>query len=271
MRIALGVEYDGSRFCGWQTQPDGCAVQDVLERALRGIAGAAVTITCAGRTDAGVHALAQVVHYDTAATRPPSAWVRGVNALLPPPCAVIWAREVADEFHARYCALSRTYRYLLLNGPVRPAAAHARVGWFHLPLDLDGMRAAARLLIGEHDFSAFRSAECQARSPVRTVRRLDLYRRGSYIVFEIQANAFLHHMVRNIVGCLIYVGKGKHQPGWLAEVLAGRDRARAAPTFDAAGLYLVDIQYEPCWGLPAPSRNALAELLDRRLEAEPEE
>jgi tRNA pseudouridine38-40 synthase len=264
------VEYDGSRFCGWQTQPNGCAVQDALERALGEIAGAPVTITCAGRTDAGVHALAQVVHYDAAASRPASAWVRGVNALLPPPCAVIWAREVAEEFHARYCALSRTYRYVLLNDAVRPAAAYGRVGWFHLPLDLDKMRVAAELLVGEHDFSAFRSAECRARSPVRKIRRLELYRRGSYVVFEIQANAFLHHMVRNIVGCLVYVGKGKHQPGWLAEVLAGRDRTRAAPTFDGAGLYLFDIEYEPRWGLPARSRTAFAELLGLPLEAEPE-
>ena len=268
MRIALGVEYDGSRFCGWQTQPEGCAVQDVLERALGEIAAEPVTITCAGRTDAGVHALAQVVHFDTVACRPPSAWVRGVNALLPPPCAVTWAREVAEEFHARYRALSRTYRYLLLNHPVRPAAAHGRVGWFHLPLDLDTMRAAARRLIGEHDFSTFRSSECQARSPVRTIRRLDLYRRGSYVVFEIQANAFLHHMVRNIVGCLLYVGKGKHQPDWVAELLAGRDRTRAAPTFDAAGLYLAHIEYESRWGLPALPRTAFAELCDLWQEAE---
>ena len=266
MRIALGVEYDGSRFCGWQTQPGGCAVQDAIERALGEIAGASVTVTCAGRTDAGVHALAQVVHFDAAAPRPPSAWVRGVNALLPHPCAVTWACEVAEDFHARYCALSRTYRYLLLNGPVRPAAAHGRMGWFHLPLDLDKMRAAARVLIGEHDFSAFRSAECQARSPVRTVKRLDIYQRGSHFVFEINANAFLHHMVRNIIGCLVYVGKGKHQSGWLAEVLAGRDRTRAAPTFDAAGLYLVDVEYESRWGLPMLPRDDFAELYDRPQE-----
>ena len=267
MRIALGVEYDGSRFCGWQTQPEGCAVQDTLERALREVAGAPVATTCAGRTDAGVHALGQVVHFDTDAHRPESAWVRGSNALLPPPCAVTWAREVPGDFHARYAALSRSYRYLLLNHPVRPAAAHGRVGWFHLPLDLERMRAAARFLLGEHDFSAFRSAECQARSPVRTVKRLDVADRDNYVVFEIQANAFLHHMVRNIIGCLLYVGKGKYEPQWVAELLDGRDRARAAPTFDAAGLYLTEIEYEARWGLPLQPRGMLLDLGKRRQEA----
>src|SRR5688572_19669583 len=158
MRIALGVEYDGSRFCGWQTQPQGCAVQDALERALAEVAAGPVETICAGRTDAGVHALAQVVHFDTQSQRPESAWVRGVNALLPAPCAVNWAHPVPDDFHARYSAASRTYRYLLLNHPVRPAADHARVGWFHLPPDLEKMQRAARLLVGEHDFSAFRSS-----------------------------------------------------------------------------------------------------------------
>jgi tRNA pseudouridine38-40 synthase len=263
VRIALGVEYDGSRFCGWQTQPEGCAVQDALERALCEIAGTSVATTCAGRTDAGVHALAQVVHFDTDAQRPASAWVRGVNTLLPPPCAVTWAHKVTEDFHARYSAVSRSYRYILLNDPVRPAAAHARVGWLHLPLDLEKMRVAAQLLIGEHDFSAFRSAECQARSPVRTVKRFDLVRRGSYVLFDVQANAFLHHMVRNIVGCLVYVGKGKFPPEWLGELLAGRDRTRAAPTFSAAGLYLARVEYEPHWGLPAASRATSMELCDQ--------
>ena len=260
MRVALGVEYDGSRFCGWQTQPQGCAVQDALERALAEVAGAPVSTTCAGRTDAGVHALGQVVHFDTNAERPESAWVRGVNTLLPPACAVGWSRPVAPDFHARYSAVNRCYRYLLLNHPVRPALDAARTGWFHLPLDTDRMQRAARLLLGEHDFSAFRSAECQARTPVRTVTRLDVARRGDYIVFELCANAFLHHMVRNIVGCLVYVGKGKYPPEWLGEVLRGRDRARAAPTIEAAGLYLMSVEYEGRWGLPdAPRRTLLPE------------
>jgi len=259
MRIALGVEYDGSRFCGWQTQPAGCAVQDVIERALAEIAGEPVATVCAGRTDAGVHALAQVVHFDTGVHRPESAWVRGVNTLLPPACAVNWSQPVADDFHARYSARARHYRYLLLNHPVRPAADQARVGWFHLPLELEKMQQAARLLIGEHDFSAFRSSECQAKTPVRTLTRLDVARRGDHLVFDFCANAFLHHMVRNIVGCLVYVGKGKHPPEWLGEVLAGRDRSRAAPTFEAAGLYLSRVEYDARWGLPGAQRSTLVD------------
>jgi tRNA pseudouridine38-40 synthase len=259
VRIALGVEYDGSRFCGWQTQPQGCSVQDALERALGEVASAPVATICAGRTDAGVHALGQVVHFDTGSERPDSAWVRGVNALLPAACSVNWSRPVAGDFSARYSATARSYRYLLLNHPVRPAADQARVGWFHVPLDLEKMQLAARLLIGEHDFSAFRSAECQAKSPVRTLARLDVSRRGDYVVFDLTANAFLHHMVRNIVGCLVYVGKGKYPPEWLGEVLAGRDRGRAAPTFEAAGLYLARVRYDARWGLPETQRSTLVE------------
>lgn len=256
MRIALGIEYDGSAFCGWQTQPAGCAVQDRLEAALGEIAGAPVATICAGRTDAGVHALDQVVHFDTTARRPLTAWVRGTNALLPGALAVTWAREVDGGFHARYSALARCYRYVLLNHPVRPAADRLRVGWFHAPLSVNAMRRAATFLIGEHDFSAFRAAECQARSPVRTVSRIDIERRGDYVVFDICANAFLHHMVRNIVGALVYVGKGRHPADWLAQVLAGRDRALAAPTFDAAGLYLARVSYDAKWGLPDATRAA---------------
>ena len=254
MRIALGIEYDGSAFCGWQTQPSGCAVQDALERALAEIAGEPVATICAGRTDAGVHALAQVVHFDARAERPESAWVRGVNALLPEGVAVLWAQPVGAEFHARYAARERCYRYVLLNHPVRPALNRARVGWFHLPLNVGRMRAAAQHLLGEHDFSAFRSAECQARSPVRELRRLDIRSSGDYAVFDLAANAFLHHMVRNIVGCLVYVGKGKHPPEWLGEVLARRNRAVAAPTIEAAGLYLADVIYDAAWQLPVRAR-----------------
>jgi len=259
VRIALGVEYDGSRFCGWQTQPAGCAVQDAFERALSEIAGKPVATICAGRTDAGVHALAQVVHFDTGADRPESAWVRGVNTLLPPACAVTWSQPVADDFHARYSARARHYRYLLLNHPVRPAADQARVGWFHLLLELEPMQRAARLLVGEHDFSAFRSSECQAKSPVRTLMRLEVARSGDLLVFDFCANAFLHHMVRNIVGCLVYVGKGKHPPEWMGEVLAGRDRNRAAPTFEAGGLYLSQVEYDARWGLPGAQRSTLVD------------
>ncbi len=254
MRVALGVEYDGSGFCGWQTQPSRCGVQDRLEAALALINGDVVETVCAGRTDAGVHALEQIVHFDTSARRPASAWVRGVNASLPAGLAVIWAQKAGDEFHARYSARRRRYRYVLLNHAVRPAAAHGRVGWFHLPLDTDRMREAARLLTGEHDFSAFRSSECQARSPVRQLHSIEIERRGAYVVFDFCANAYLHHMVRNLMGMLVYVGKGKHPPEWAGKVLASGDRSRAAPTFDAAGLYLTRVEYDAHWGLPERAR-----------------
>jgi tRNA pseudouridine38-40 synthase len=257
MRIALALEYDGSRFLGWQTQPGGGTVQDTLEAALAVIAGERIQSTCAGRTDRGVHALEQVVHFDVAAPRPASAWVRGVNALLPESVAVQWAREVPAEFHARYAARARSYRYVLVNRAVRPALAARHAGWFHLPLDVAAMRAAARHLRGEHDFSAFRSAECQAKTPVRTLLGLDIEARGERIDFVLRANAFLHHMVRNIVGTLVYVGNGKHPPAWAGEVLESRDRARAAPTFAAAGLYLERVVYEARWRLPQRERTEL--------------
>ena len=255
MKIAIGIEYDGSRFHGWQSQPSGNTVQDHLERALATIAGEKVRLAAAGRTDTGVHALAQVAHFETSVVRPASAWVRGVNTLLEQAVAVQWAAAVADDFHARYSAVSRTYRYALYNHPVRPALHHGRVGWFHLPLDVDAMRAALAQLSGEHDFSAFRSSECQAKSPVRTLRSCSVERRGAHVSFEFTANGFLHHMVRNIVGCLVYVGKGKHSPEWVAEVLASRDRRLAAPTFAPDGLYLSDVSYAPGWNLPAFESN----------------
>ncbi len=250
MRIALGLEYDGSRFLGWQTQPGGGTVQDALQAALATIAGEPIAVTCAGRTDRGVHARGQVVHFDTEAARPPAAWVRGVNALLPDSVAVLWSQQVDESFHARYSATSRSYRYVLLNRPVRPALAARYTGWFHLPLDLQAMRAAAAQLVGEHDFSAFRSAECQAKSPVRTLHALDIERDGERFDFVLRANAFLHHMVRNVVGTLVYVGKGKHPAHWAREVLEQRDRARAAPTFAPQGLYLESIEFPTRWGLP---------------------
>ncbi len=254
MRIALGLEYDGSAFAGWQSQPHGNTVQDVLERALAAVAGAPMRVTCAGRTDAGVHALEQVVHFDPPVTRPLNAWVRGVNAHLPDSVAVRWAVAVAEDFHARFSARSRSYRYLLYNQPVRPALDHRRAGWFHLPLDLEAMRAAAACLVGEHDFSAFRAAECQAKSPVKTLYTARIERLGDYVVFDFRANAFLHHMVRNMVGALVYVGKGRYPPEWLGELLASGDRRLAAPTFPAAGLYLAGIEYEERWRLPTNGR-----------------
>jgi tRNA pseudouridine38-40 synthase len=258
MRIALGLEYDGSRFLGWQTQPGGGTVQDVLQTALGVIAGTGVGVTCAGRTDRGVHALEQVVHFDAGAPRPESAWVRGVNALLPDTVAVQWAREVPPDFHARYAARERTYRYVLINRPVRPALAARHAGWYHLPLDVAAMRAGARHFLGEQDFSAFRSAECQAASPVRTLHALEIEARGERIDFVLRANAFLHHMVRNIVGTLVHVGAGRQPPDWVGAVLRSRERARAAPTFAAQGLYLERVEYEAHWSLPRRARGAAA-------------
>lgn len=250
MRIALGVEYDGSGFNGWQSQPDGRTVQDALQAALSGIANETIAVTAAGRTDTGVHALEQVVHFDTGVVRPLTAWVRGVNALLPDSIAVLWAHAVPDEFHARFSAQARSYRYLLLNRPVRSAVRYGKAGWFHAPLDLEKMREAAQYLLGEHDFSAFRASGCQANTPMKNLAQLDIRQHGELIVFELTANAFLHHMVRNIVGCLVYVGKGKHPPQWLQEVLASRNRGQAAPTFAPDGLYLRHIAYDARWGLP---------------------
>jgi tRNA pseudouridine38-40 synthase len=257
-RIALGIEYDGSCFLGWQTQPGGGTVQDALESALSGIADERVDVTCAGRTDRGVHGRAQVVHFDTTAQRPDSAWVRGANALLPASVAVLWSRPVAPDFHARYCALSRTYRYVLVNRPVRPALAARYAGWHHAPLELAPMREAASHLLGEHDFSAFRAAECQAKSPRRTLDRIDIERRGECIEFMMRANAWLQHMARNIVGTLVYVGTGKHPPQWAKAVLESRDRSRAAPTFGPEGLYLEAVQYDPHWGIPAAAEQPAA-------------
>jgi tRNA pseudouridine38-40 synthase len=225
-------------------------VQDARESALTAIAATTISTTAAGRTDRGVHARLQVVHFDTDAQRPPSAWVRGVNALLPDAVAVLWSHEVPDDFHARFSARARTYRYQLLNRPVRAALEAHYLGWFHQSLDVEKMRAAAALFVGEHDFSAFRSSECQAKSPVRTVHDFRIEAREQRIDFIVRANAFLHHMVRNLVGTLVYVGKGKHPPQWVSEVLASRNRAKAAPTFGPEGLYLERIEYEAKWSLP---------------------
>jgi tRNA pseudouridine38-40 synthase len=250
MRIALGVEYDGYPFFGWQSQAEGPTVQDTLQHALTGIAGEQISVIAAGRTDTGVHALEQVIHFDTRAERPLTAWVRGANALLPATIAVLWAHTVPEGFHARFSAHGRSYRYLLLNRAVRPAIHEGKVGWFHAPLDVPAMQAASRYLLGEHDFSAFRAAQCQARSPVKHLQQLDISRHGDMLVFDLGADAFLHHMVRNIIGCLVYVGKGKYPPDWLSEVLTSRERKLAAPTFMPDGLYLRGIRYEAKWGLP---------------------
>jgi len=261
MRIALGVEYCGAAYHGWQSQAGGRTVQDALEGAIAAIAGQRVGTLCAGRTDAGVHATQQVVHFDAPVERPRDAWVRGVNAHLPGDVAVRWARPVADDFHARFSARGRRYRYLLLNRAQRPALWQGRVGWFHWPLDLAAMLDACARLHGEHDFSAFRAAGCQARSAVKQMTRATVRQHGGMFVFDFEASAFLHHMVRNLVGALVHVGKGARPPGWLEELLRQKDRRLAAPTFSAAGLYFRGPIYEPRWGLPDPADDVLDGLL----------
>lgn len=252
-RIALGLEYDGRAFHGWQTQPDGNTLQDHLEAALALIHGAPVQTITAGRTDAGVHASAQVVHFDSLHARPEQAWVRGVNGHLPEGVSVLWAKEMPDTFHARFSALERSYRYLLLNRPVRPALQAGRVGWVFGALDVAAMNQAAAFLHGIQDFSAFRAAECQAKTPIRDLREASVVRVGDLLTFRFRANAFLHHQVRNMVGALVWVGLGRRPPEWLAEVLESRDRARAAATFAADGLYLTGVSYPPDFQVPSPA------------------
>lgn len=252
MRWALVLEYSGFDFSGWQIQPDQPSVQESLEFALQEIAGHPVRVTAAGRTDAGVHASCQVVHFDTDTNRRQNAWLRGVNAFLPKSIAVLEAQSVDDEFHARFSASGRHYRYLLLNRPIRPALMSGRIGWFHAPLDVEAMHVAAQLLLGEHDFTSFRAALCQAKSPVKKMYRLDVYRNGDVIVFDLHASAFLHHMVRNLVGCFVHIGKGNQPPEWILEVLAARDRSVAAPTFMPDGLYLTGVDYPERFNIGSP-------------------
>jgi len=260
-RIALGVQYDGTAWHGYQKQEDGHTVQDQLEIALEKFARVALPTTCAGRTDTGVHALEQVVHFDTDLKRDIHSWVRGVNTFLPASIAVRWASEIPfdadDQFHARFSARARTYHYVLYNNPTRSPLLEGRVGWHYRPLDVEAMRAAVAPLIGWHDFTAFRSSQCQAKSPVKLMHEIGIERQGEMVVFTIRANAFLHHMVRNLVGSLIYIGLGKHPPEWLGAVLEGRDRGEAAPTFMPDGLYLAKIDYDPKWGLPQEERSPL--------------
>ena len=251
MRIALGLEYDGAAFCGWQTQPGGCGVQDHLERALSALAAEPISVTAAGRTDTGVHAAAQVVHFDTNATREPNSWVRGTNSHLHPSARALWATPAPEAFHARFSARSRTYRYLLVNAAVAPGILRGKAGWYHRPLDVASMARAAALLEGEHDFSAFRDAQCQAKSPVRTVHEARVGESHGLIAFRFRANAFLHHMIRNVVGSLVAVGAGKHPPEWIGALLEARDRTKSAPTFMPDGLYLSAIEYDAAFDLPA--------------------
>lgn len=250
VRIAVGLEYDGSAYAGWQSQRAAASIQDVTEAALARVAAAPVALVCAGRTDAGVHALRQVAHFDTAAVRSMRGWVLGANSYLPRDVSVRWAQPVPAHFHARYSAEWRTYRYFILNSRVRSALAAGRAAWIHRPLDCERMQQAARPLLGEHDFSAFRSAECQANSPVRRLRTLAVWRRGEWLCIEATANAFLHHMVRNLAGLLIAVGRGDLDPGYASEVLASRDRRRNAATAPAEGLYLWRVSYPAAFSLP---------------------
>ncbi|MDO5531777.1 tRNA pseudouridine(38-40) synthase TruA [Sutterella sp.] len=253
--LALGIEYCGTAFNGWQVQPDRPSVQSALEEALSRFADHPVKVLCAGRTDAGVHATHQVVSFTTSASRAPDGWIRGVNAFLPRTVAVRWVRAVPDDFHARFSARSRTYEYWIWNDPVRSPIHENATGWVFRPLAVERMREGAQALVGEHDFTSFRAAECQAKSPVRTVTELSLIRQGDLVGVRISANAFLQHMVRNIVGALIYVGTGREAPGWIAEVLAARRRDVAAPTFSPSGLYLTGVGYPENPELPQRGRS----------------
>ena len=252
MRIALGITYSGSAYEGWQSQLSGNTIQDKLEGALGKFAVQPIRVNCAGRTDAGVHGLMQVVHFDTLLQRETASWVRGTNAFLPRDIAVQWAQVVPAQFHARGSAIARRYAYVVLESAVRPSVEAGRVGWVYRALDDQAMRQAALHLLGEHDFSSFRAAQCQAKSPVKTIQKINIAQRpGScYWHFEFQANAFLHHMIRNIMGCLITVGQGSQPPEWLLEVLAARSRTAAAPTFSPDGLYFLGPVYEAHHGLP---------------------
>jgi tRNA pseudouridine38-40 synthase len=249
-RLALGLSYRGQGYHGWQSQPDGRTVQDAVEAALTAFAAEPVVTVCAGRTDSGVHALNQVVHIDTGIERDVSAWVRGTNRYLPRDVAVQWCQPVSTGFHARNSARGRRYRFVVLESPTRPALEHGLVGWVFRPLDGQAMRAAATQVLGEHDFSSFRAAGCQSPTPVKTLRSLEISRRGAYWRFDFDANAFLHHMVRNLLGCLLAVGSGRQAPGWMAEVLAARSRDAAAPTFPPEGLYFLGPYYDAEHAIP---------------------
>ena len=255
-RVALGIEYDGTAYSGWQRQGHARTVQGEVERALSRIADHEVRLTAAGRTDAGVHGLMQVAHFDTQATRAEQAWVRGGSAEVSADISILWARPVADTFHARFDALSRSYLYRILNRPVRPALDRARVCWVRRPLAADAMHTAAQALVGEHDFSAFRAAECQSAGPVRHLLEISVARCDDLVEIAVRANAFLHHMVRNIAGTLIAVGSGDRPEQWVASVLASRDRTLAGITAPPAGLYFAGVEYPAKFGLPSSPRRS---------------
>jgi tRNA pseudouridine38-40 synthase len=258
MRIALALEYDGRVFCGFQSQPSRCGAQDALEAAIGEVGAGAVRVAAAGRTDAGVHATSQVVHFDAPNPRPSTAWVRGVNAHLPAAAAVLWAHETGDDFHARFAARARHYTYLLRCRAERVGLEAGRVGWYHRPLDVAAMRDAAALVVGRHDFSAFRAAECQAKTPVRDLARCDIARRGTLLRFDFSADGFLHHMIRNLVGAFVAIGNGSRPPAWMGEILASRDRTKGPATFAADGLYFTGADYDARFALPPTRRDVEA-------------
>jgi tRNA pseudouridine38-40 synthase len=261
-RIAVALEYDGAQFAGWQTQQAGVSsVQEAAEGAFSRVAGEPVSLVCAGRTDAGVHALGQIVHFDTHALRGERSWVLGTKANLPDSISVRWARTVPAHFHARYSAEARTYRYFVLNRLGRSALAAQRATLIYRPLDVERMAAAAALLLGEHDFSAFRAAGCQARSAIRRLYVLQVERAGDRVVIEATANAFLHHMVRNLVGLLLDIGVGKAPPAWAADVLASKDRTLSSPTAPAQGLYFWKVRYSPAFGLPEEAAGPVSAMI----------
>ncbi len=252
-RLAVGIEYDGTAYAGWQHQPGRATVQDWVQKALSAVADHPVTVASAGRTDAGVHACAQVAHFDTRADRPVRGWVLGANGHLPPDIAINWALEVEPSFHARHTAQGRSYRYCMLRRATRPAILRDRVCWTRATLDADAMHAASQVLIGEHDFSSFRAVECQSTTARRHVAEISVRAEGSLVVMEISANSYLQHMVRNIAGTLMQVGAGEHPPAWVAEILAARDRSRAGITAPACGLYLWRVRYPPSLQIPEPA------------------
>ena len=249
-RWALGLEYRGTAFCGWQRQVEQPSVQQALETALSSIATQPINVIAAGRTDTGVHASLQVVHFETQVEREATAWVRGGNQFLPDDASIRWAVPLADDFHARFAARSRRYVYLLASRPQRPGLHTGRIGWTHWPLDMARIEAALPALWGTHDFSAFRAADCQAKSPVKTIHSATVQQRGAVLRFDFHANAFLHHMIRNIMGTLVYIGSGRQSSGWMNELIAQRDRKLAAPTFSPAGLYLAGIEYDSRFNIP---------------------
>lgn len=254
MRIALGIEYDGNGFYGWQAQRDLPTIQSALENALANVANEPIHLFCAGRTDANVHATGQVVHFDTRAKRHIDAWIWGVNSHLSSSIVVKWAKAVDYSFHARFTAVARRYRYIIYNSPVRPAILHTRASWHYYPLMIDRMREASQYLLGEQDFSSFRASQCNSKSPMRCVNEFSIERHGDFVVVEIEANAFLHHMVRNIAGVLMKIGAGFKHPEWMHEVLLAKSRRAAAETASPEGLYLIQVRYPEPYIFPVPNK-----------------